>query len=114
MFSGLVIRGDGIGRSIGYPTANIDIPAEKTNLNDGVYAARATVFGKTYASALVIQHQVKKVEVYMLGYDGVDCYGIQMSVDPIQKVSEIEEKDGDELIKKIARDIELVKEVLNV
>ena len=37
--SGKVIHGNGIGRSIGFPTANIDYPREKLLPLSGVYAA---------------------------------------------------------------------------
>src|SRR3989338_8911903 len=109
MFQGTVIRGDGIGRTIGYPTANLDIPPMKTGLADGVYAARASVFGNTYGAALVIQHEAKKVEVHMVGYAGNDCYGETLYVETVQKISDIEKKDGEELRQKIARDIEAVQ-----
>lgn len=112
MFSGIIVRGEGIGRMIGYPTANVHIAPEKTQLTDGVYAAWADFLGERYAAALVIQRALKKVEVYMLDFTGGDCYGKTIQVDPVQKVSEIEEKDGAALIKKIAEDITLVREIL--
>jgi len=41
-FEGTVIGGDGRGRSLGYPTANLDIPEELLIPGNGVYAVWAT------------------------------------------------------------------------
>ncbi|MBR4391411.1 MAG: bifunctional riboflavin kinase/FAD synthetase [Bacteroidales bacterium] len=46
---GTVIRGNEIGRTIGFPTANLDIPKEYMMINNpGVYACRTVIEGKTY------------------------------------------------------------------
>ena len=47
--SGTVVVGNRIGRTIGFPTANIEVPKEYKMINKaGVYACRATVDGVTY------------------------------------------------------------------
>jgi riboflavin kinase/FMN adenylyltransferase len=53
--SGKVVDGDKAGRQLGFPTANIGI-AEKYKLipADGIYAATATVEGKTHKGMLYI------------------------------------------------------------
>jgi riboflavin kinase/FMN adenylyltransferase len=112
MFSGVVVVGDGIGRTIGYPTANLDISPEETGLADGVYAAWAAVFGKPYRAALVVQRSAQKVEAHLVNFSGGDIYGAALAIEPKQKVSEIEYLDGEALKKKIARDIALVQEAL--
>jgi len=48
---GLVVHGDGRGLKLGFPTANIDIPAEKILPANGVYACRVWVNGSAYAAA---------------------------------------------------------------
>lgn len=112
MFSGRVIRGEGIARSLGYPTANLQILPADTKLRDGVYAAWAVVSRQRYPAALVIQHAVKKVEVYLLDYTGPDLYDAIISIDPVGQVSSIEQLATTDLKKKIARDILLVKDIL--
>ena len=49
--SGPVIHGDGRGRTINIPTANIQIPASKVLPSFGIYACRAWVNGTSYAAA---------------------------------------------------------------
>lgn len=37
MISGIVIHGKALGRTIGFPTANISLPCSCTDLRDGTY-----------------------------------------------------------------------------
>lgn len=84
---GRVVEGMKIGRSIGYPTANIEpcydfklVPA------DGVYAVETCIGDKRYKSMLYIgtrptlENGGKRViEVNMFGFDG-DIYGANLSI----------------------------------
>ena len=112
MLKGLIIKGDGVGKLQGYPTANIDIPADKVHLNDGVYAAWAYVHNIKYPAALLVMHEQKRVEVHLLDYEGADIYGLYLEVDPVQKISEIEKLPALALQEKIINDISLIKEIL--
>lgn len=105
----MVIRGEGIGRTIGYPTANVDVRPEDTGCPSGVYAARAALRNKQYDAALVID---RGVEVHLLDAPDISCYGEILSVESLSRVSGIEALSGEELVQKIARDIELVRAVL--
>lgn len=43
-FDGLVVEGNKLGRTIGYPTANLHIASEEKLIpSDGVYAVRVTI-----------------------------------------------------------------------
>jgi riboflavin kinase/FMN adenylyltransferase len=54
-FEGEVFHGDKIGRTIGYPTANLkSTDEEKICLGDGIYAVYAVVEGKTYKGMMSI------------------------------------------------------------
>ena len=47
--SGVVVKGNQIGRTIGFPTANLDIPDAFMMINNpGVYACKTVIDGKTY------------------------------------------------------------------
>ena len=46
IISGKVVKGRGTGRKLGYPTANIDVPANKLVPRLGVYACRISLDGK--------------------------------------------------------------------
>ena len=42
-YSGTVVRGDGRGKQLGYPTANIDITQLSINIEPGVYGAEVSL-----------------------------------------------------------------------
>jgi riboflavin kinase / FMN adenylyltransferase len=84
--NGLVIKGQQIGRSIGFPTANIHIPNDyKLIPKDGVYAVEAQVEGTLYKSMLNIGNRPtvdgtkKTVEANLFDFQG-DLYNKQITV----------------------------------
>ena len=112
MFTGTIVRGEGIGKTLGYPTANIDCELNETHLGGGVYAAKVILSEESYIAALVIMEKPCNVEVHLIGYTGPDVYGQELTVTPVQRVSTLEKYDSiDELKKKIEKDIMLVKQV---
>jgi riboflavin kinase/FMN adenylyltransferase len=115
MFRGIVVHGDKIGRTFGYPTANLDILSKDTKCKSGVYAAEVTFRREKYKAVLVVNEMKEKIEVYLFGYQGGEFYGEELTVEAIQKVSELERYENmDELKEKIANDILLVKKVLKI
>ncbi|MGB8491110.1 MAG: bifunctional riboflavin kinase/FAD synthetase, partial [Bacteroidales bacterium] len=85
--SGTVTTGRGIGRSLGFPTANI-IPADGFKLipADGVYAVRTIVGGRQLNGALSIGSNptvstagTRSVEVNIFDFDS-DIYGQELTV----------------------------------
>lgn len=113
MVRGRVIRGQGIGKAQGYPTANLDIGPEKTQLGSGVYAARAWFERVPYGAALIVASLPYKVEIHLFDYRGPDFYGAFIVVEPIQKVSEvISAGSPQELQQKITEDIRRIQAIL--
>lgn len=109
MIQGTVVRGDGVGRKLGYPTANINVTPAQIGLAAGIYAAYAMIAHERYRAALVIDEGRGKVEVHILDAGG-DYYGMAISVEPLTKVSEHVPIDSmDALKQKIAKDITLVR-----
>ena len=43
MISGIVIEGKKLGRTIGFPTANVSLPSNTTQLESGTYGLSAIV-----------------------------------------------------------------------
>jgi riboflavin kinase / FMN adenylyltransferase len=84
--NGIVIKGQQIGRSIGFPTANIHIPNDyKLIPKDGVYAVEASVDGSIYKAMLNIGNRPtvdgtkKTVEANLFDFQG-DLYDRQITV----------------------------------
>ncbi|MGZ3950354.1 MAG: bifunctional riboflavin kinase/FAD synthetase [Flavisolibacter sp.] len=80
-FEGIVIRGDQLGRKLGYPTANLDYTElDKIHLGHGVYAAIAEVNGARYKGMLSIgnrptlQNSNERVEINLFEFDD-EIYG---------------------------------------
>ena len=83
-FEGEVIRGKGLGRKLGFPTANLSI-AHVGALPYGVYAARVCVFQRWYRGIVNVgRHPTlpegpPTVEVHIIGcFD--DFYGERIAV----------------------------------
>ncbi|WP_194776898.1 bifunctional riboflavin kinase/FAD synthetase [Pararhodonellum marinum] len=84
--NGLVIKGQQIGRSIGFPTANIYIPNDyKLVPSDGVYAVHVGLGEERYGGMLNIGNRPtvdgtkKTVEVHLFNFDD-DLYDKQITV----------------------------------
>ncbi len=84
--NGLVIKGQQIGRSIGFPTANIHIPNDyKLIPKDGVYAVKVQVEGTFFEGMLNIGNRPtvdgtkKTVEANLFSFEG-DLYNKQVTV----------------------------------
>ncbi len=84
---GKVISGQGQGRVLTFPTANIE-PSEQVVPTDGIYAGRAEVGGRHTPAAISIGNKptlgpvpASVVEAFLLELDaGVDCYGQEMKL----------------------------------
>ena len=76
---GRVRHGDQRGRTIGYPTANLDIPEGRVLLPNGVYAAETIYDGQHYTGLANIGDNptfegcYRRLEVHILGFQG-DIY----------------------------------------
>ena len=90
--TGKVIKGDGLGKKIMYPTANIFIKEKyKTIPKDGVYLIKTFIKNKLYNGMMNIGHRPtiganeKSLEVHLFNFNK-DIYGEQISVDIISKI----------------------------
>ena len=94
--SGRVVRGDGVGRQLGYPTANIRIRHNRPPLS-GIFAVEVSGVAEAGAAALrlrgvaslgirptVKQQGEPLLEVYLFDFSG-DIYGRHVRVDFIHK-----------------------------
>ncbi|MDE7150327.1 MAG: riboflavin kinase [Bacteroidales bacterium] len=94
-FSGKVVPGERIGRTLGFPTANIDADAAVLGLAKGVYAADVRIAGdeRVYRAMLNIGSRptfagaVCTVEAHLLDFSG-DLYGKVLHVDLRRKLRE--------------------------
>lgn len=109
--SGLVVRGDGRGRALGFPTANLQVGPEMMLPGDGIYATWADIKGTRHPSATSIGVRPtfglteRLVEVYVMDFDA-DLYGQDITVDFVGKLREQESFPSvPALIQQIDRDV---------
>jgi len=114
---GLVVKGDGRGRSIGFPTANVDSHGELLPAA-GVYAVRLEGAGAWRGGAANIGTKptfggsAVTVEVHVLDWTG-DLYGQEVRVEFLERLRpERRFPSVSELTAQIQRDIEAARVVL--
>ena len=118
--TGVVIRGEGRGRRLGVPTANVEVPREKLVPARGVYAAYATLAGDSYPAAVNIGvrptfgGQVVAVEAHLLGVD-LDLYGRVLTLGFVERLRDERAFPGPEaLLVQIQADIASTQRLLAV
>ncbi|WP_100074340.1 bifunctional riboflavin kinase/FAD synthetase [Chryseobacterium camelliae] len=114
--SGTVVHGKKIGRTIGYPTANIETDSIKLLPKKGAYIVEVFVQGKHYKGMLsvgtnpTVNGEKLTVEVYILDFAG-DIYGKDITVrfrDFLH--DEIKFEGMDKLIERLDEDKRLTEE----
>jgi riboflavin kinase / FMN adenylyltransferase len=105
---GIVVRGDGRGRELGFPTANLDVPAGLLLPPDGVYAGWAR--GRRAAVSIGTNPHFdgveRRVEAHLLDFDG-DLYGEGLVVELWAPLREQRRFDSlEELVAAIGDDVE--------
>lgn len=127
---GVVVHGDGRGRTIGYPTANVKPPMHAAIPADGVYASWFTVLGpgpimgtvtpgKRCRAAVSVgtnptfSGRTRTVEAFVLDGDA-DLYGQHVAVDFVERLRGMEAYASvEELIEQMDRDVDRTRDVLD-
>lgn len=111
---GPVIHGEKRGRTIGYPTANIGLPASATIPADGVYAGWLTVGDVRWAAAISIGTNPtfpgvrgRQVEAYAVDQVGLDLYDQEAKLEFVWRLRDtVKFESLDELLVQMAIDCE--------
>jgi riboflavin kinase/FMN adenylyltransferase len=111
---GIIVRGDGRGKTLGFPTLNVNV--EATDLEEGVFAvlvqlsdqecqgiahigARPT-FAKTELS----------LEIHLFDFTAEIAANTRIEFQLLEKIREVQKfESAEELVKQIERDVEEVK-----
>lgn len=115
---GEVVRGAGLGRKLGFPTANVAAaPADIPPL--GVYRAEASWDGQSRPAVCSVGVRPTLgpsgpvwVEVHILDFEG-DLYGKTLDVSFLEKIRDEARFDSlDKLVEQIRRDVAAVRGLL--
>lgn len=117
--TGQVIRGDARGRSLGFPTANMALPARLAVPADGIYAVRVAggVVSDGVASLGVRPtfetSGERLLEVHVFDFDG-DLYGARLDVDFVARLRGEERFDSvDALVAQMEEDAKQARRALS-
>lgn len=105
IISGRVIKGEGYGKKLGFPTVNLDSETKEFP-PAGVYSGMAVLDEKEYRAGIVIGPG-DKIEAHLIGYNG-DAYGKEVTLLIKKFIREYKKfNTEEELIIQIKKDISL-------
>jgi riboflavin kinase/FMN adenylyltransferase len=122
---GVVVRGQQRGRSLGFPTANLETPPYTAIPADGIYAGwlstldSAGVETQRWPAAISVgtnptfDGRHRTVEAYALDRDDLDLYGSRVAVDFVTRLrATLKFASVDELIAQMHVDVDDVRHLL--
>lgn len=105
MLSGIVVKGNQLGRTIGFPTANIEISENyKLIPKNGVYIVTALVNNKTIFGMMnigvkpTLGENLLSIEVHLLQFSE-DIYGQKIQVNVIERLRDEQKFESFEVLK---------------
>jgi riboflavin kinase/FMN adenylyltransferase len=110
--SGNIVKGKQIGKTIGFPTANLKVEEDyKIIPKNGVYVVKTMIEGKSYFGMMNIGHNPtvslsdeKFIETYFFDFNG-DLYGIFMKIEVLKRIRDEKKFDGlDQLVEAMKSD----------
>jgi riboflavin kinase / FMN adenylyltransferase len=118
-FEGVVVHGDERGRTIGFPTANIQLShRDKLIPREGIYAVLVQLQGKTYHGMMNIGNrptfngQNQRIEVHLFSFNE-QIYGQTLRVFLIDRIRDEQKFTGsDELVSQLKLDRKKSLEIL--
>ena len=117
---GVVVRGDGRGKALGFPTANLVVAAsDKLIPPAGVYAVRGSLRGTSHVGALHIgprptfKGSPPTIELHLLDF-AADIYGDEIRVDFVEYLREVRPFASVEaLVEQLREDVEATRRVVD-
>ncbi|MDO6516503.1 bifunctional riboflavin kinase/FAD synthetase [Zobellia uliginosa] len=106
MLTGSIQKGKGLGRQIGFPTANLHIPETyKLVPKNGVYVVQSNLMGKTVFGMMnigynpTVEGKEKTIEVNFFDFDQ-DLYGQELQIDILHRIRDEHKFESVEALKR--------------
>lgn len=116
---GTVVRGEGRGQALGFPTANLEIPEELVTPPDGVYAVEVRLPDGLRPGLLYIGRRPtfdgkeRSYEVYLLDFAG-ELYGEELEVHLLERLrGDLEFPEPEALQRQIEQDLREARELFS-
>ncbi len=116
---GRVVAGDGRGRLLGFPTANLSLEERLCLPGNGVYAVRCGLAAAQHTGVVNIGLRPtfdsgrRLVEVHLLDFQG-DLYGQELAVDFVARLrDEVRFESVDALVAQIRNDVTRSRQILS-
>ncbi len=119
---GVVVRGDGRGRELGFPTANVPTRGMTAAPADGVYAGwlRRLDTGERFPAAISVGtnptfegERERRVESYVLDRDDLELYDVEVEVSFVERIRGMARFDAVEaLVETMQDDVRRAHEIL--
>ncbi len=116
--SGEVVPGAGRGHALGFPTANLEVRAERAVPADGVYATFAVLGNERYPALTNVGFRPSfdngrhTIESHILDFEQ-DIYGCDLVVEFVARLRDEQRfEEPDQLMAQIQRDIAAAREIL--
>lgn len=115
-----VVHGEGIGRGMGFPTANLDPAMDGFLPADGVYAAWAWIDGTRHPAAVSVGDNptfdgvpARRTEAHIMDAS-VDVYGLSIELDFVERIRPMLKFDSvDALVAEISADVDRIRVLLD-
>jgi riboflavin kinase/FMN adenylyltransferase len=117
--TGTVVRGEGAGRRLGFPTANLKLDADDKLLpHEGIYAARAALRDRPGRGVLHLGPRPTfpglppSIELHLFDFEG-DLYGTRLRIDLVDRIRDVARfSSARSLIAAMGRDCTAARAVL--
>jgi len=117
-WAGVVVRGDGRGRGLGYPTANLAPIEPLLTPLEGVYACWAHLGAEAYPAAVSVgappmfAHARGRIEAYLIGLPDHDLYGRMLTLRFLQRLRPQQKFESiDALLQQMQRDVHVALQI---
>ena len=115
---GAVTSGKKLGRTLGFPTANVHIPENKVIPKDGVYLTKTCVSGKSLYGITnigtnpTVDEKIRRAENFIFDF-GEDIYGKEIEIEFLRFIRGEKKFDSlESLAEQVKKDIETAKEMV--
>lgn len=117
---GVVVGGQRLGRTLGFPTLNIARSTDQAVPGNGIYAGRCLVRGERRPAAISVGVRptvegggARTVEAHLIGYNGPDLYGEEVELAFSARLRDEEKFDSlDALRQQMAADVRRAVQLL--